>query len=197
MTIATRWLQSRYFLWSLLAAPLLWMVASYRGGGLFYGELVHLSGEFSIRLMMIAMAATPLMLLLPAQPLSRWLLKNRRYFGVASFAYAALHTLVYIDKTALLDDILADARLAEYWTGWGALLIFAALAVTSNDASMRWLKRRWKYLHRGVYLGAIASFLHWVLVAFNPLAAYLHIAILAGLESYRLWKLNQLRRARA
>lgn len=188
-------LRSRYFLFLLLATPLLVMSTRYANGTLFYGEIIHSSGEFSIRLMLLAMAATPLMLLFPGKSVPRWLLKNRRYLGVASFAYAALHTLVYLDKTALLDDVLADAGLLEYATGWLATLLMAALAVTSNDASVRWLKRRWKILHRGVYFAAIAAFLHWVLVAFNPLPAFLHIAILLGLEGYRVWKLGRIRSA--
>lgn len=186
-------LQSRYTLWLLLAAPLLWTIGRYVTGGLYYGEVIHLSGEFSIRLMMLAMAATPLALALPGQRFTRWLLKNRRYLGVASFAYAVLHTAVYLDKTALVADILADALLAEYWTGWVAMLLFAVLAATSNDASVRWLRRAWKRLHRAVYLAAVASFIHWVLVAFDPAAAYVHIGILAGLEAFRVWKLNRIR----
>ena len=190
-------LQSRYTLWLLLAAPWLWTTGRYATGGLYYGEVIHLTGEFSIRLMMLAMAATPLALALPGQRLSRWFVKNRRYFGVASFAYAALHTVIYLDRTALVADVLADALLAEYWTGWVAMLLFAVLAATSNDASVRWLKRAWKQLHRAVYLAAVASFIHWVLVAFNPTAAYIHIGILAGLEAFRVWKLNRVRGAGA
>lgn len=190
-------LRSRYFLFLLLAAPFVVMSVRYGIGSLFYGEVIHASGEFSIRLMMLAMAATPLMLLYPGKSVPRWLLKNRRYLGVASFAYAALHTVVYLDKTGFLVDVLADAALLEYATGWLATLLMALLAITSNDASVRWLKRRWKSLHRGVYFAAVAAFLHWVLVAFNPLPAFLHIAILAGLETYRVWKLGRIRSAGA
>ena len=167
-------LRSRYFLWLILSAPLVVTLVRYQNGGLFYGEVIHSTGEMSVRLMMLAMAATPLMLMFPRRGLPRWLLKNRRYIGVASFAYAALHTL-------------------EYLTGWLAMLVLLILATTSNDLAVRWLKRTWKKVHWFVYAAAVLSFAHWILVAFNPLPAVLHLATLAALESYRLWEMRRIR----
>ena len=184
---------ARYLLWAVLGLPVLAIAGGYATGCLFYGEAVHLSGEWSVRLMIAAMAATPLGLLLPGSPFSRWLLKNRRYFGVASFAYAALHTAIYVAKTAEPASILAEALSAEYASGWLALLIFLILAVTSNDASVRLLKRGWKTLHRAVYAAAALTFAHWLFVAFDPLAAYAHLGLLLALEAYRLSKVRTLR----
>lgn len=178
----------RYLLWLALAAPFGWILVRYATGGLFYGEVVHLTGELSVRLMMLALAATPLLLMFPGRALPRWLMRNRRYFGVASFAYAALHTAVYAARSDALTDILDDAATAGYLTGWVALLIFLLLAVTSNDWSMRRLRDSWKTLHRWVYAAAGLSFAHWVLVAFDPLPAYMHLALLAALEGFRIWR---------
>lgn len=186
-------LRSRYLLWFVLAMPFVVIVWRYSSGSLYYGEVIHSTGELSVRLLIVAMAATPLMLAMPARPLPRWLIRNRRYLGIASFAYAALHTIVYLDKTAMLPDILDDALAPEYLSGWVGLLLFAVLAATSNDASVRWLRRTWKTVHRFVYVAAALSLIHWLLVAFNPLPAALHAAILAGLEAYRLWKLRRIR----
>ncbi|MDH4109405.1 MAG: ferric reductase-like transmembrane domain-containing protein [Gammaproteobacteria bacterium] len=186
----------RYLLWLALAMPFGWMLTRYRAGELYYGEVVHLSGELSVRLMMLAMAATPLLLMFPGRAAPRWLMRNRRYFGVASFAYAGLHTAVYADRTGIAADIVAEAATIEYLTGWVALLIFLALAATSNDRSVRWLRDGWKRLHRWVYGAAVLSFLHWVLVAFDPLPAYLHLALLAALEAYRLHRIRLISRRR-
>lgn len=183
--------QSRYFLWTLLGLPFVFIVAAYSAGDMFYGEVLHSTGEISARLMIIAMAATPLLLMFSGRAFPRWLMKNRRYFGVASFAYAALHTIVYLQRLQLLPDILADAAIPEYWSGWVALLIFLVLAATSNDRSRRSLKRAWKKLHRFIYLGAALMFVHWVLIAFNRGPAIAHLAFLAALEAYRLWKLRR------
>jgi sulfoxide reductase heme-binding subunit YedZ len=184
--------QSRYFLWTLLGAPFAYIVVAYSYGELYYGEVLHSTGEISARLMMFAMAATPLLLMFTGRAFPRWLMKNRRYFGVACFAYAALHTVVYMERIRVLPDILADAALPEYWTGWLAFLIFLLLAASSNDRSVRWLKRRWKSLHRFVYAAAILMFMHWVLVAFNRGPAIAHLALLGALEGYRIWKLQQI-----
>jgi sulfoxide reductase heme-binding subunit YedZ len=182
---------SRIFLWALLGSPFCFIVAAYVYGDMFYGEVLHSTGEISARLMMLAMAATPLLMMFGGRSLPRWLMKNRRYFGVASFAYAALHTVVYLEKTQSLSDILAEAMLPEYWTGWVALIIFFVLAASSNNRSVRWLKSAWKKLHRFVYLAAILMFVHWVLVAFNRGPAMAHLALLGALECYRVWKLRR------
>lgn len=186
---------SKLLLWLLLAAPLVYLVFAYATERLFYGEVVHITGELSARLLIAAMAATPLTLMLPGQAVSRWLMRHRRSFGVASFAYAALHTLVYVERTGLLVDVIDEAADPGYLTAWVALAAFLILAVTSNDASVRLFKDGWKRLHRLVYVAAVLVFAHWVLVAFNPGAAYLHLGILAGLEGYRVWKQRRIRAA--
>ncbi|MEX2458656.1 MAG: hypothetical protein WD770_06685, partial [Actinomycetota bacterium] len=61
-------------------------------------------------------------------------------------------------------------------------LIMLALALTSNDASLRRLGHGWKILHRAVYVAALLSFAHWVLSAFNPTPGYIHLGVLAALE---------------
>jgi len=65
-------------------------------------------------------------------------------------------------------------------------IVMLALAVTSNDASVRWLRRRWQRLHRLVYIAAILTFAHWVLSAFEPVPGWIHLGVLAALEVYRL-----------
>lgn len=184
----------RRVLWLVLFAPLALILFRYRAEHLFYGEVVHLTGEWSIRLMMVAMAATPLMLMFPGRALPRWLLRNRRYFGVASFAYAGLHTAVYAQRTGTVQEVLAESVAPEYLTGWIALLIFLGLAVTSNDASVRWLRNGWKRLHRLVYAAAVLGFAHWVLVAFDPLPAWLHLGLLGFLETWRVTRRREISR---
>ena len=60
------------------------------------------------------------------------------------------------------------------------------LAATSNDAAVRSLRARWKWLHRAVYVAAALTFGHWVLTAFDPTTAYVHLGILAALQALRL-----------
>lgn len=192
MQIAISAAAQRRVLWLALFAPIAWILVRYQAGTLYYGEVVHLTGELSVRLMMLAMAATPLMLMFPGRALPRWLLRNRRYFGVASFAYAGLHTVVYAQRTGLVSEVLAESTDIEYLTGWIALLIFLVLAATSNDASVRWLRNGWKRLHRLAYPAAVLGFAHWVLVAFDPLPAWLHLGLLGSLEAWRASRMRQI-----
>jgi sulfoxide reductase heme-binding subunit YedZ len=123
---------------------------------------------------MAGLAITPLRLFFADSKWPGWLLSRRRYFGVATFMYAALHTAVYLDRKIGSGLILQEARDLSMWTGWLAMAIFVPLALTSNDASLRWLKRKWKRLHR------------WIAFSFVP--GLIHLGILLVLETYRIWK---------
>ena len=118
---------------------------------------------------------------------AQWLMRRRRDLGVGSFAYAAGHTLIYLVNKAAFAPVLAEATSADMLAGWLAFMLFVPLAITSNDVSMRALKRTWKRLHRLVYPAAILMFVHWALTAFDPTTAYIHIGILAMIEIVRVW----------
>ena len=186
--LAKRIIDSPYFLWLLLGLPGAVMVVRYATGATFYGEVVHVTGDFSARLLIATMAVTPLRLMFPGRAWVKWLVLRRRYLGVATFGYATLHTVVYLARTGVLGDILADAAEPGLLTGWLALAIFVPLAITSNDASVRRLRRIWKRLHRWVYAAAVLTFAHWVLTAFDPVPGLIHLSVLVALEGYRLWK---------
>jgi len=166
------------------------MTGRYLSGNLYYGEFIHVTGEFSARLLILTMALTPLRLMFPDQNWTGWLIKRRRYFGVATFAYALPHLIAYLIKLGTFARIVADGIEPGIWTGWVAFLIFTILAVTSNNISVRSLGRNWKTLHRFIYLSALLTFVHWVLVAFNPVPGYIHAGVLGLLEAYRVWKIK-------
>jgi len=135
---------------------------------------------------MLTLAVTPVRLLFPRRSWTTWLMRRRRDFGLASFAYAAGHTAIYLADKASLDVVLADLGLPDIFVGWLALALFVPLAATSSDIATRALGRSWKRLHRLVYPAAILTFLHWVLASFDPTTAYIHIAILAAIELVRI-----------
>jgi sulfoxide reductase heme-binding subunit YedZ len=181
-----RLLDSPYFAWLLLAVPAAWWLQAYWRETLFYGEFVHASGVLSTRLLILTLALTPLARLMPRAGWLKWLRRRRRYLGVAAFGYALLHAAVYLERQQSIDRILEDAMAAAMWTGWLALVVMLALAATSNDASVRRLGRRWPLLHRTVYVVAALTFAHWILSAFDPVPGYIHLGVLAGLETIRL-----------
>ena len=182
----TRLLNSHPLLWALLAVPGIWMLARWASGAATYGEVVSDSGVWAAQLLILTMAVTPVRLLFRRGRWLVWLMRRRRDFGVATFAYACAHTAVYVIRKNDSHVIVREATEPWLLVGWIALAILLALAATSNDASVRILRRMWKRLHRLVYAGAILVFVHWALSAFDPLMAYIHLGVLAVLEAVRI-----------
>ncbi len=183
-------LNSPYFFWALLAAPSVPMTIAIMQGSMPYGEVMHVSGEFSARFMIVALMVTPLMILFSGHRWPRWLLARRRYLGVAAFGYAALHTLAYMMETGVVAASPGEIAKLGIWTGWVAFLVFVPLALTSNDASVRRLGRSWKTLQRVVYVAAVFTVVHWIFIHNSFGGALVHFAPLAFLEAYRVWKQN-------
>lgn len=182
---------SRYFFWLVLALPAAVQTARYWQGSVFYGEYLHWTGQFSAQLLILTMAVTPLRLAFPAARWVQWLARRRRYLGVATFGYAMLHTLAYLVRADDWSKVVDEALGLAIGTGWIALVIFLMLAATSNDASVRGLGRRWRWLHRSIYAAALLTFAHWILTAFDPLAGWLHLGVLVLLEVFRAWRSHQ------
>jgi methionine sulfoxide reductase heme-binding subunit len=181
---------SPYWLWGLLALPALGMVSP------FFDEttralrgVLHGSGEFAARFMIISMMATPLMMLTKGGRIARWLRTNRRYFGVAAFGYAAVHTLAYVLGEGTVSRILAEATEFDMLTGWLAFAVFIPLAATSMDYAVRKLGTWWKPVQRWTYAAAILTLLHWASLHNwgGWIAPAIHLAPLAALTIYRLW----------
>jgi sulfoxide reductase heme-binding subunit YedZ len=181
-------LNSRYFAWILLAMPAVFMIHGHVTGQLYYGEIMHASGELSARLLIVTMAITPLRLMLPGAKWPVWLMQRRRYLGLATFGYALLHTVHYLENATALSEVIEESLAFEYWTGWLALLLFIPLAATSNDRIVRMLRGTWKKLHRWVYAAAVLSFLHWIFVAFDVIPGLMHASTLVVLETIRIRK---------
>ncbi len=154
---------SPYWLWVVLSLPALGMTLALTGSNdpRIYHELLHPTGEFSARFMIIAMLASPLVLLLKGWRGPQWLKRNRRYFGVAAFGYAALHTLFYLVDEGSAARVISDIPKLYIWTGWMAFAIFIPLAATSMDYFVRKMGRSWKTLQRFTYVAAVLTLVHW------------------------------------
>lgn len=122
-----------------------------------------------------------------------WLLKRRRAFGVAAFAYALLHTILYVVDMGALQDIMAEFWALGIWTAWLAFIIFIPLALTSNQASVVALGAKWKSLQRLVYAAAVMTLLHWVFVHDNVGPALMNFLPLVLLELFRIvhWSIQR------
>jgi len=180
-----------YWLWVVLAIP----AAAFSFDALtstnpqVFENLLHPTGEFAARFMIIAMMATPLGLLLKGWRGPLWLKRNRRYLGVAAFGYAALHTVFYLIDLSSMDKVISELPRFYIWTGWVAFAIFIPLAVTSMDYFVKLMGPRWKQLQRWTYGAAVLTLLHWASLHNweSPAAAIVHFGPLAALELYRIW----------
>jgi methionine sulfoxide reductase heme-binding subunit len=179
---------SRVLLWLVLALPGLWILYRWAAtpDAYGYGHAIGDSGDWAAWLLMLTLAVTPVRLLFRRRRWPMWLMRRRRDLGLGSFAYAAGHTIIYLADKGPLGAIVAELSLPDILFGWLALALFVPLATTSNDWATRALGRSWKRLHRLVYPAAILTFLHWVLAAFDPTTAYIHIAILTAIELVRV-----------
>ena len=90
----------------------------------------------------------------------------RRTLGLLAFTYGALHFAWYlgVDKFFDFAEVATDVVKRKFITvGFSALLLLVPLAVTSTDRSVRRLGyRRWKGLHRLVYLAALLGVVHFL-----------------------------------
>lgn len=179
---------SRPLLWLVLALPGAWIawrwIATPDRYG--FGHAIGDSGDWAAWLLLLALAVTPLRLVFKRRAFTTWLLRRRRDIGVASFAYAAGHTAIYLVDKASFAVVVDQAGDPAMLAGWLALALFVPLAATSNDIAVRALKRAWKRLHLLVYPAAILTIVHWVLAAFDPGTAYVYLAVLGVLELVRI-----------
>lgn len=200
MSAVRSFLNHPYTFWAFLCLPAIPMTAALAtGDAKTIHMLLHPTGEFAARFMIISMMITPLTMLFRGWRGPRWLMKRRRYLGVAAFGYAAAHTVLYLIDIGVVAYTGNELSKLYIWTGWLALLIFVPLAVTSTDDWVRKLGPRWKMLQRGVYGAAVLTLVHWAALhnwgGIGP--ALVHFAPLIALELYRVNSYLQRRRLRA
>lgn len=135
-----------------------WLATDQLGGRQVMA-LVHGSGLWAIRLLLISLAITPL-----ARALD-WpgLLLVRRNVGVAAAGYALAHLALYVvDQNFRLLTVASEIVHRFYLTiGFAVLLVLVALAWTSTDGWVKRLGRNWKRLHILAYPAGAVALLHF------------------------------------
>lgn len=149
--------------------------------------LLHHFGEWALRLTLATLAVTPL------RRLTGWnqAVRLRRMLGLFAFFYAVLHLATYValDRAFIFAEILDDMTKRPYiMVGAGAFALFVPLAATSTAGMVRRLGgRRWRRLHRIVYLAAAGGVIHfWWLVKADTREPLVYAAVLAVLLALRL-----------
>jgi sulfoxide reductase heme-binding subunit YedZ len=119
------------------------------------------TGKSALVLLVLSLACTPLNTLFGL----RQVLPLRKWLGLYSFFYASVHFLIFIGldygfNIVLLKEAIFEKRYAL--VGLLAGLILLPLALTSSRGWMRRLGKRWKQLHRLVYLAGVLAVVHYV-----------------------------------
>lgn len=121
--------------------------------------LVHGLGLWALRLLLLTLAITPLNRFTPVQ----WL-PLRRTLGLYTLSYAVLHVSAYtffylgLDFSTLARELVKRPYIV---VGATALLMLMALGVTSSKGWQRRLGRRWKKLHRLIYVVVVLVVIHF------------------------------------
>lgn len=148
-----------------LFLPALWVTyrfATHRLGARPLDEALLEIGQWTLRILFLALAVSPLSRMLA------WPRLNliRRMLGVGAFTYIAIHFSLYIVSEAYSLGTVASEILKRVYLSIGlvALLGLVALAATSTDGMVRRMgPRRWQALHRFVYLIGVFGLVHFFL----------------------------------
>ncbi len=122
-------------------------------------EVIHDTGLWAVRFLMLSLAITPFARIV------EWprLLTVRRMVGLAALAYALAHLSLYVvDQNFHLFTVVSEIVRRFYLTiGFIALSGLITLGVTSTDAAIKRMGKRWKQLHRLVYAIGVLALLHF------------------------------------
>jgi sulfoxide reductase heme-binding subunit YedZ len=160
--LVTRVVKPALYLAAVL--PLAWLLFALFSG-LVMGDQVkfiqHVTGDTVLSCLMLTLTITPL------RRLTGWneIIRVRRLIGLTAFWYACLHfsTYVVFDQSLSISEIMTDiAKHPWVLVGFTAFLCLIPLAITSTNGWVRRLGgKRWRRLHRLVYVAAAAGVLHY------------------------------------
>ena len=148
-------------------------------------HLMHVTGEWIMRFMVLVLAATPL---------ARWgwprLARYRRMLGLYAWFYATVHLLVFAQVYIGWSGEILLEELAErpyVLVGFLAWLILVPLGITSANSIRRKMGRNWRKLHRLTYAVALLGWLHLFWLSRSDIGeALLYGALIGGLLAMRI-----------
>lgn len=189
--IVRRWIKPALFVLCLVPFGIVALHTFNIGGNLGTNpveEVLNTMGQWGLRFLLITLAVTPLKDWFHAP----WLVQLRRMLGLFAFFYVCMHFLTYLllDQGLAWRAILSDIAKRPYITiGFTALLLLMPLAATSTNGMMRRLGKRWKKLHRLIYIIVLLGVWHYywqVKADIREPLLYFSIAVI--LLSWRVWK---------
>ena len=163
--------------------PLAWLLFDF-WFGLLGAEpiraMILRTGKASIVMLTLSLACTP------AGYLFRWrdATTVRRPLGLYAFMYVCIHFLIFVWLDyALIVPLIVEEIVARRYAlvGFAAFLLLIPLAVTSTKGWQKRLGKRWKMLHKVVYLIAVLAVIHYIWLVKNAYTQPLLFAAAVGL----------------
>jgi len=159
--------------------------------------LIRATGDWTLRLLCITLAVTPLRVWANQPALVRF----RRMLGLFCYFYVVLHLLSYswFDMGFDVAEIGSDiAKRPFILVGFAAFVLLTPLAATSFNRAVKALgAKRWQALHKLVYVIAGLGLLHffWMRAGKNDFAEVAVYAVILGVLLG--WRLARYLRAKA
>jgi sulfoxide reductase heme-binding subunit YedZ len=199
--LSKKWMKIPVFLLCLLPLGLLLLAAFHDGLGAALGlkttlssilgsltlganpvEFIqHSTGDWTIRFLIITLAITPARKLLHLPALIRY----RRMVGLFAFFYVCLHytTYIWLDQSFDFHAMWLDLAKRRFITmGYLGFLLLIPLAITSTKGWIRRLGgKNWTWLHRTIYISAIAGVIHYAWLVKSDEHKPIQYAVLVGL----------------
>lgn len=119
------------------------------------------TGKPALILLVLSLACAPVSSVLGLRLALKW----RRPLGLYAFFYAALHFLTFTVLDYGLDLFLLREAIFEKryaLVGFAAFVLLVPLAITSTRGWMKRLGKRWKRLHRVVYVAGVLVVVHYI-----------------------------------
>jgi len=141
-------------------------------------ELGKKAGDMAVLALSLTLVPGMLKRLQWFTPITRFLSPIRRHLGITTYLLALSHYLLVTLLSNLLVGTIIGQLNSFVLAGATALLFFTPLFITSNDYSVRLLRRNWAKLQKLIYVATIFVFLHllflvstWALLAGTVLLA--------------------------
>ena len=135
-------------------------------------------------LLVLTLSLNPLQYLFPRSTFLKKINHHRRILGVACFSYAAVHVFCFIIKRGSLAATFRFLLHPALLPGAIAFIIFLALALTSNNYSVKEMGfLNWKKLHKTVYIAEALIFIHMLFL--SPRVGFLVFIPLVTLQLIR------------
>ena len=151
---------------ALALIPLAWLLISWATGNLGPNPIQRAQvflGDVALILLLTTLSITPIKNITGYNKLSKF----KKTLGLQSFYHATLHMLIYaVIDFGLNLKFLWQSFLNNWylWAGVPAFLILLVLAITSLKSLKVKLGKKWKPLHRFVYLAGVLVVIHYLLV---------------------------------